>query len=615
MLAGAPHGCKRRRIGRGAGTPGGAPNNDVRPTALPAARPPETRRVTMAARDTERPRHGAPIARNSGGFAVSIGEVDTKKGCVLPDPGSGLLFFRSPTQNSDMGFLSLRNTTNATATARQVGRSQGELDEAQLRLASGLRINRAADDASGLAMSERMRAQIGGLTVATRNAKDAIAVAQTADGVLAEVGNILQRIRSLAVQSVNDVNTTAEREALQGEVSAMQTEIARLAASAEFGGQKLLDGSFVGKRFLVGANAGQEVTLSIGGIGASSLASGTAVTDGSITSAVPLAAAVFTGTNNVAAQTLSLVGPDGTGSASVGAGDDAGTIAARINLVSATTGISASAATNVRVASVAPASNGTAATTMQLSTKSGGVQTPIVIVSGTIGVGGNLSSIVSQVNALTGTTGVTAALGASSNEMILTSSTGADIILGDVLANDAAGPASLLSATGLRTNSAGALVTSGVAVPMAGRTGAIVGGSLSLSANGAVSVTTTATGTLFSTATTAGSSTSLGALNIGTVAGANAAINVVDDALDTVNAQRATLGAFENRLDSTIAALETTIENVTLARSRITDADVAAEAANVARARVLVEAGVSVLAQANQSPRMALKLLTETAAA
>jgi flagellin len=252
---------------------------------------------------------------------------------------------------------------------------------------------------------------------------------------------------------------------------------------------------------------------------------------------------------------------------------------------------------------------------MQLSTKSGGVQTPIVIVSGTIGVGGNLSSIVSMVNALTGTTGVTAALGASSNEMILTSSTGADIILGDVLANDAAGPASLLSATGLRTNSAGALVTSGVAVPMAGRTGAIVGGSLSLSANGAVSVTTTATGTLFSTATTAGSSTSLGALNIGTVAGANAAINVVDDALDTVNAQRATLGAFENRLDSTIAALETTIENVTLARSRITDADVAAEAANVARARVLVEAGVSVLAQANQSPRMALKLLTETAAA
>jgi flagellin len=106
----------------------------------------------------------------------------------------------------------------------------------------------------------------------------------------------------------------------------------------------------------------------------------------------------------------------------------------------------------------------------------------------------------------------------------------------------------------------------------------------------------------------------LTSLDVSTAAGASTAINVVDDALETVNGQRAVLGAFQNRLDATIAALETTIENVTVARARITDADVAAEAANFARSQVLVEAGVSVLAQANQSPRMALKLLAATAA-
>jgi flagellin len=513
-----------------------------------------------------------------------------------------------------MPTLSLRNTTTATVTARQVGRAQSEAEQSMLRLASGLRINRAADDAAGLATSEKMRAQIGGLTMAARNAKDAVSVAQTADGVLAEVGNILMRIRSLAVQSVNDVNTTAERDALQTEVSAMKTEITRLAASAEFSGQKLLDGSFVGKRFMVGANAGQEVTLSIVGVGTSSLGSGTAVTDGTISSAKALALGVFTGTNNAVAQTLSLVGPDGTGSAAVSTGDDAGTIAARINLVSATTGITATAATNVKITSAAPASSGTAVASIQLSTKSGGVQGPISVVTGTIGTGGNLSTIVSQVNALTGTTGVTAAIGSSSNEMILTSSTGADIILGDVLTNDALGTSTLLSATGLRANGAGTLVSSGATITMAAHTGSITGGALSLTANGAVSVTTTATGTLFSTATTAGSTTSLSSLDVSTAAGATTAINVVDDSLESVNAQRAVLGAFENRLGSTISALESTIENVSLARSRITDADVAEEAANLARSQVLVEAGVSVLAQANQSPRIALKLLTASAA-
>lgn len=138
------------------------------------------------------------------------------------------------------------------------------------KLSSGLRINRAADDAAGLAISEKMRSQIRGLEVAERNALDAISLIQTAEGALSSVHSMLQRMRELAVQASNGTNTTDDRNALDQEVQQLIKEIDRVATSTDFNKTALLDGSFSGVNFQIGANAGQSITLSIGDMRASS---------------------------------------------------------------------------------------------------------------------------------------------------------------------------------------------------------------------------------------------------------------------------------------------------------------------------------------------------------
>ena len=138
---------------------------------------------------------------------------------------------------------------------RNLNTSQESLRVSLQRLSSGLRINSAKDDAAGLAISERFTAQIRGLNQAARNASDGISLSQTAEGALGEAGNILQRVRELAVQSANATNSSADRLALNAEVGQLVSELDRIATSAEFNGQKLLDGTFGTAIFQVGANA------------------------------------------------------------------------------------------------------------------------------------------------------------------------------------------------------------------------------------------------------------------------------------------------------------------------------------------------------------------------
>ncbi|MEG3063925.1 MAG: flagellin, partial [Comamonas sp.] len=144
---------------------------------------------------------------------------------------------------------------------RNLSLSGSSLSTSMQRLSSGLRVNSAKDDAAGLAISERMAAQTKGLTVAARNANDGISLAQTAEGALGKVGDMLQRVRELAVQSSNATNSKSDREAMQAEVSQLVSEIDRVAKTTEFNGKKLLDGSFSGAMFQVGANAGNNITV------------------------------------------------------------------------------------------------------------------------------------------------------------------------------------------------------------------------------------------------------------------------------------------------------------------------------------------------------------------
>ena len=154
------------------------------------------------------------------------------------------------------------NTNVASLNAqRNLNNSQGSLNTSLERLSSGLRINSAKDDAAGLAISERFTTQIRGLNQAARNASDGISLAQTSEGDLAQITNNLQRIRELAVQSVNATNSSSDRAALQLETSQLISEIERVSSTSAFNGVKLLDGSFASQLFQVGANAGETVAV------------------------------------------------------------------------------------------------------------------------------------------------------------------------------------------------------------------------------------------------------------------------------------------------------------------------------------------------------------------
>src|SRR5688572_27707165 len=144
---------------------------------------------------------------------------------------------------------------------RNLGTSSASLGTTIQRLSSGLRINSAKDDAAGLAISERFSTQIRGLDVAVRNANDGISLAQVAEGSLTEIGNNLQRIRELSVQSANATNSSSDRAALNAEVKQLTSEIDRVAKQADFNGTKLLDGSFTSQLFQVGANASQAIAI------------------------------------------------------------------------------------------------------------------------------------------------------------------------------------------------------------------------------------------------------------------------------------------------------------------------------------------------------------------
>jgi flagellin len=188
--------------------------------------------------------------------------------------------------------MSLFVSTNVSSlnATRQLFTSNNNLSTAFERLSSGFRINAAKDDAAGLQISNRLTSQIMGLDQAVRNANDGISVSQTIEGALAETTSALQRIRVLAVQSQNGINSSADRVALQKEVTALKNEMSRIASTTQFGGVNVLDGTF-SSAFLVGANAGQTISINVertGGFGASGLS----VADTSVLSASQASAAM-----------------------------------------------------------------------------------------------------------------------------------------------------------------------------------------------------------------------------------------------------------------------------------------------------------------------------------
>jgi flagellin len=242
------------------------------------------------------------------------------------------------------------NTNVMSMTAqRNLGTTSSSLATSMQRLSSGLRVNSAKDDAAGLAISERMNAQVRGLSVAVRNANDGISLAQTAEGALGKVGDMLQRMRELAVQSANASNNGSDRTALQAEVTQLSQEIDRVAKTTAFNGTKLLDGSFANATFQVGANAGEGISIdSIVSVKLDSMSSPSAMGYTTIQVSTEMALGSLTDLTAIAAGTLQInaVPGDNTSAVSLGAikaaanaTERAGQIVDAVNARSADTGV------------------------------------------------------------------------------------------------------------------------------------------------------------------------------------------------------------------------------------------------------------------------------------
>lgn len=493
------------------------------------------------------------------------------------------------------------NTNIASLNAqRNLNASQRDADTTLQRLSSGLRINSAKDDAAGLAISERFTSQIKGLNQAIRNANDGISLAQVAEGALGESGNILQRMRELAVQSANATNSASDRQALQAEVNQLKDELERIATTTEFNGLKLLDGTFQAQKFQAGANENQTISVSITGTRIESLANNT-VSDANQTAnqgtgSATAAAATAPAANTIGAQDVTVSSSLDTQTITIGAGDTAEEIAEAINATAATTGVKASARTTATLSGL------DATGTVSLTLGSGGQSSTI---SAQISDVDDLSPLAREINAASGQTGITAEV--TDGTITLIQDTGRDIIIEDFTTN-AAAPNNTIDFQGSADAAATALTSGGNdSIRASGELTFDSAVSFAVSS----SVAAAAGSILNAAANTAVGSTpeTVASVDISTFQGATDALSILDAALETISGIRADLGAVQNRLESTIANLSTTSENLTAARSRIQDADFAAESAELARTQVLQQAGLSVLAQANARPQQVLQLL------
>jgi flagellin len=380
--------------------------------------------------------------------------------------------------------LGINSNINSLVAQQNLNGSQSALSQAITRLSSGKRINSAADDAAGLAISTRMQTQINGLNQGVSNANDGVSMIQTASSALSSLTSSLQRIRQLAVQASTGSLSSSDQAALQQEVAAQISEVNRIASQTTYNGTNILDGSAGDVTFQVGANVGQTISLNL--------------------------------TQSMSAAKI--------GGGLVQTGQTVGTVAVSTDASGAFTA-SGAAITSVNV----------------LSDGKGGFTF----------TDQNNQTLSSTATAAIFSAGTTAGTGTAVTNLTVT--------------------ASLVTAMGA---TAGAAATASVAQINAINSPPTVSG-----------------------------------LDISTVTGANEAMVSIDNALQTVNNLQASLGAAQNRFTAIATSQQAESTDLSSAQSQITDANFAQETANLSKAQVLQQAGISVLAQANSNPQQVLKLL------
>jgi flagellin len=490
----------------------------------------------------------------------------------------------------------INTNVNSLTAQRNLGANASSLSTSIQRLSSGLRINSAKDDAAGLAIAERFTSQIRGLNQAVRNSNDGISLAQTAEGSLKASGDILQRVRELAVQSANASNSAGDRQALQQEVGQLTSELDRIAQTTEFNGKKLLDGTFGTQQFQVGASANQTIVAATGNLRTSGYGNNQNVASaGAGIGAGATVATANGGTNGVTSGAVSITGYLGTGSLSVASSATAKATADQINAITASTGVTASARTEVELTGFASLGS----YSLNLNGDNATAITTTFSITALTGAD-RLASVVTAINDQAAKTGITASLNSIGSAVILTNTTGNNIVVG----HPAAANSGSVAVQG--HNDAGATVGTVQTLSTATSVENVTtGGYITLDSQKAFGVTSA------SNQLTAGGSAlnAVSNLDVTTFTNATDALKTVDSALAFISGERAKLGALQSRFETSIVNLQITSENLSASRSRIQDADFAAETANLSRAQILQQAGTAMVAQANQLPQGVLQLL------
>ena len=478
------------------------------------------------------------------------------------------------------------NTNVASLNAqRNLSGTQRDLGMALQRLSSGLRVNSAKDDAAGLAIAARFTAQIRGSDQAARNANDGISVLQIAEGALNEVTANLQRIRELAVQSANASNSATDREKLNNEATQLIAEIDRVARNTNFNGLNLLDGTFTGQVLQVGADSGSSNQISVTqiasartnalGVGGESSYSTT------ITGADVNATALTSGGLTINGYDVGASTDDGVSSTNA----DASAIAkaAAINAVSTDTGVYASVQSTTATGTVQTGNGNSTAATLN------GVSLGTMVDASALDE--NVSNFVAAVNAVSDQTGVTATItSVTAGTYTLTATDGRNIDFQHDSSNNYGATADIAA-------------TGNIVLTSSSSTGITIGGAAAQQTAAGLNA---AAG---NTAATVTVSAGVSAIDLTSVSGSTSALDIIDAAIENVANSRASLGAFQNRLESTISNLQIQSENLSASRGRIEDADFAAETARLSKAQILQQAGTAMLAQANALPQSVLSLL------
>ena len=470
--------------------------------------------------------------------------------------------------------LFVNTNVRSLNTQRALNYSTKRLDRSFERLSSGKRINAAKDDAAGLTISSRFTAQIRGLNMAMRNTNDGISLSQTVEGALQETMSILQRMRELSVQAANDINTDSDREAINREIGDLVQELDRIAETTRFNNKQVLNGDFMQGYFHIGHNSDETVQVNIRDARTRSLGR----------SAIKQTTTVGTQAldknggdviiNGITIRSTADV--DDENSTSFASGSAISKVAA-INDSSRYTGVRARALETVAEAQ-------------------GDIQGGVLDSESYIAINGEIlttftvhrddadKEMIDQINAVADKTGVVAYLNERS-QLALKASDGRNIevFVSDNNAATVTGLQSGVFTAGIEFSSPDQFRVEGDELGAIGLADPVVVGVDALQSINKVKVLSRAQ--------------------------ANHAITIIDRALEQVSNDRSYLGALQNRLEATVRNLGSSVESISRARSRILDADFAVESAAMARDQVLQQAGVSILAQANQAPNLALSLL------